>query len=181
MKIMSENGKIKHKIIYALIFLLIIVGITIFPAINYKPTENIAKNVEPSENKIVNNDLFSSFYEKAEELLQTMTLEEKIGQMFIVRFPESGVIEQIENYNPGGYILFGKDFKNETKSSILEKIQACQDASKIKLAMGVDEEGGTVVRVSSYTAFRSSRFLSPQALFKNGGLQAILDDSTEKI
>ena len=124
--------------------------------------------------------MFSEYYEQAENLLQTMTLEEKVGQMFLARFPESNVIEEIRNYNPCGYILFGRDFKNETKSSILKKLENCQNESKIKLVLGVDEEGGSVVRVSSYSAFRSNKFLSPQQLWEKGQLTAILEDSTEK-
>ncbi len=125
-------------------------------------------------------DLFEKYYSQSEETLKNMTLEEKVGQMFLARFPKSNVVEEIENYNPGGYILFGKDFENETKTSMLTKLQECQNASKIKLILGVDEEGGSVTRVSSYQAFRLSKFLSPQALWKQGGMQAILDDSTEK-
>lgn len=48
-----------------------------------------------------NTELFGKYYEKAEELLNNMTLEEKVGQMFLVRFPESGVINEIKNYYPG--------------------------------------------------------------------------------
>ena len=53
--------------------------------------------------------------------------------------------------------MFGRDFENETKTSILNEITECQNASKIKMFFGVDEEGGTVVRVSAYKAFRNSR------------------------
>lgn len=126
------------------------------------------------------NELFSQYYEKAEALENTMTLEEKVGQMFLARFPESGVIDEIKSQNPGGYILFGRDFDNETKSSMLQKLNECQENSKIKLALGVDEEGGTVVRVSSHKAFRSSKFKSPQQLWKQGQLPLILSDSKEK-
>lgn len=126
------------------------------------------------------NELFSEFYGQAEKLLQSMTLDEKIGQMFLARFPESGVTEEIKKYNPGGYILFSRDFKNETPDSIAAKLRECQNTSKIKLILGVDEEGGTVVRVSTYEAFRRSRFLSPQQLWENGQLPAILEDSKEK-
>lgn len=126
------------------------------------------------------NELFAKFYEPAEKLLQNMTLEEKIGQMFLARFPKNGVIEEIQNYYPGGYILFARDFKNETPESILSKLKECQNTSKIKMILGVDEEGGTVVRVSAYEAFRRDRFLSPQQLWANGQLPAILDDSKEK-
>ena len=125
-------------------------------------------------------DLFEKYYSQSEEILKNMTLEEKVGQMFLARFPNNNVIEEIENYGPGGYILFGKDFENETKKSMLTKLQECQNASKIKLILGVDEEGGSVTRVSSYQEFRPSKFLSPQALWRKGGIQAILDDSTEK-
>lgn len=127
-----------------------------------------------------NKELFAEFYGSAEKLLQNMTLEEKIGQMFLARFPKDGVIEEIQNYYPGGYILFARDFKNETPESILSKLKECQNTSKIKMILGVDEEGGTVVRVSAYEAFRRNRFLSPQQLWKNGQLPAIIEDSKEK-
>ena len=126
------------------------------------------------------NELFAKYYEKAEKLLKTMTLEEKVGQMFLVSFQKNEVIEQIKKYNPGGYILFARDFENETKNSILKKLQECQNVSKINLIFGVDEEGGEVVRVSRYSAFRKSKFLSPQQLWDKGKLLAILQDSTEK-
>ena len=109
-----------------------------------------------------------------------MTLVEKVGQMFLVRYPESGVINEIINYSPGGYILFSRDFENETKESILDELTECQNSSKIKMIFGVDEEGGTVVRVSSHKAFRDSKFKSPQEIWKEGQLPAILEDSKEK-
>ncbi len=175
------------KFLLLLIFILIVVGAFFwFKKNDSSINQNIAQ--EQAENEVIDNipeepkktELFEEYYEQAETLLETMTLEEKVGQMFLVRFPDSGISEQIQNYAPGGYILFEKDFKNETKKSIYDKLTNLQNVSKIKLIFGVDEEGGTVARVSSYKAFRSSKFLSPQKLFAKGGLQAILDDSTEK-
>ena len=46
------------------------------------------------------------------------------------------------------------------------------------LLIGVDEEGGTVVRVSRY--FRETRFQSPRALYEAGGLDALTADAAEK-
>lgn len=126
------------------------------------------------------NELFAKYYEQAEQIMKDMTIEEKVGQMFLVRYPDNGVIEQIKEEAPGGYILFGKDFDNETKESILKELTENQQASKIGLIFGVDEEGGTVVRVSSHKAFRSSKFQSPQELWKKGQLPTILEDSKEK-
>ena len=132
------------------------------------------------KNEDVSNELFAQYYETAEKIMQDMSIEEKVGQMFLVSYPDSGVIEQIKNETPGGYILFGKDFDNETKESILEELTEEQEASKIELIFGVDEEGGTVVRVSSHKAFRNSKFKSPQEIWKQGQLPAILEDSKEK-
>ncbi len=148
-------------------------------------TENTETNPEqPQETEETNlenvSDLFGAYYEKAKEQLQTMTLEEKVGQMFLARYPKEAEQKEIEALSPGGYILFGDDFKGETKTSILQKLSTKQQNSKIKLALGVDEEGGTVVRVSQYKAFRSTKFESPQALWKKGQLALILKDSTEK-
>ena len=126
------------------------------------------------------NELFAQYYKQAEQIMKDMTIEEKVGQMFLVRYPDNGVINQIKNEAPGGYILFGKDFDNETKESILKELTENQQASKIGLIFGVDEEGGTVVRVSSHKAFRSSKFQSPQELWKKGQLPTILEDSKEK-
>ena len=126
------------------------------------------------------NDLFIEYYDKAEALMNNMTLEEKVGQMFLARYPSRNVLSEIKNEKPGGYILFGRDFDNKSKQEIIEELQENQNASKIGLILGVDEEGGTVVRVSSHKEFRNSKFLSPQELYKQGGLQKVLEDSKEK-
>ncbi len=125
-------------------------------------------------------ELFESYYKKAEKLMKKMTLEEKVSQMFMARIPQKGVTTEIKKYRPGGYVLFAQDFQNETKSSMKKKISSYQKASKIPLVLSVDEEGGTVVRVSKYRAFRKSKFESPQYLYKKGGMNLILKDSTEK-
>ncbi len=126
-------------------------------------------------------ELFEKYYDKADELLNSMTLDEKVSQMFLVRYPgTTTALQEVSSEYPGGYILFGKDFSNSTKNDIINEISNLQNNSKINLFLAVDEEGGTVVRVSSYSNFRKSKFLSPQELFKIGGLQAILEDSTEK-
>lgn len=150
---------------------------------NNQTENNISNTTEKDEiieETEVSNDIFAEYYEKAEKLMEDMTLEEKVGQMFLARYPDDGVIEEIQSENPGGYILFGKDFDNETKESIEEELKANQEASKIGLIFGVDEEGGTVVRVSSHKAFRNSKFQSPQELWAKGQLPAIIEDSKEK-
>lgn len=138
---------------------------------------NTIENPTTNENK----DIFSDYYDKADAILSTMTLEEKVGQMFLARYPgASKANNEIKSYNPGGYILFGVDFKNKTKEQVTKEIANNQSNSKIKLLIAVDEEGGSVTRVSSYTNFRASKFKSPQDLNRAGGMETIINDSREK-
>lgn len=117
---------------------------------------------------------------RAEDLLAEMTLEEKVGQLFFVRCPDADKTKDIEIYHPGGYILFADHFKNKTPQSVQDEIAEFQKASKIPLLVGVDEEGGTVVRISRYPAFRSTPFLSPRNLYIAGGFDLIRQDTAEK-
>ena len=163
----------KSKIIIA-IFLVLLLIIAIIPKNNQMVVTNEIEEMPTRR------PLFEEYYEEARKIMSSMTLEEKVGQMFWVRYSKDANNE-ILNENPGGYILFATDFKKETKESILSKINENQKNSKIKMFFGVDEEGGTVVRVSKYPAFRETPFLSPQELFNEGGFDNILNDLDEKI
>lgn len=118
--------------------------------------------------------------EIAHNLLADMTLEEKVGQLFFVRCRKETAVSDITAYHPGGYILFSDDFENRTEESIRQAIQDYQSTSGLPMLIGVDEEGGTVNRISKYSAFRSSPFESPQTLFREGGLKRITEDTIEK-
>lgn len=186
------NSKGKGKIlIFILVAIVIILGI-LFAHMIYAPTLNpnntLDNNLNVStENTVAfdstsNNELFSTYYSQADSIISTMTLDEKVGQMFLARYPESSsmAIKEINEDTPGGYILFARDFKNETKDSIKQKLEECQNASKIDLFLGVDEEGGTVVRVSSYKNFRNYPFEAPRDIYSKSGMSGIINDSHEK-
>ena len=114
------------------------------------------------------------------DLISSMTLEEKVGQLFFVRCPADSAVEDVSAYHLGGYILFGRDTKDRTANELIQTIQRYQDAAAIPLLIGVDEEGGTVVRVSSNPHLRSEKFASPQRLYALGGMDRILADTREK-
>lgn len=116
----------------------------------------------------------------AKAILDGMTLEQKVGQLFLVRCPKNNKLEDIERYHFGGYILFSEDFKNETKSRIKRQTESFQNAAGIPMLIGVDEEGGPVVRISKYNAFRDTPFLSPRSLYDEGGFDLIRSDTAEK-
>ena len=118
---------------------------------------------------------------RLQTLLDSMTLEEKVGQLFFVRCPETNAVEDISTYHLGGYLLFGRDFKDGdnwlTKEQFLEKIQSYQDVAEIPLFIGSDEEGGTVTRASRNPNLFSETFKSPQKLNYIGGIEEILRDT----
>lgn len=116
----------------------------------------------------------------AEVYADSLTLEQQVAQLFFARCPDVQAAELAAQYDIGGYILFGRDFENQTPDSLRETIASYQQAAATPMLIGVDEEGGTVVRVSAYPAFRAGRFQSPQALFAEGGLERIQSDTKEK-
>ena len=135
---------------------------------------------EEEVKEIVNYGIFNDYYDLALNKLKSMTLEEKVGQMIFARLPQSKVKSVINDYHVGGFILFGVDFKNKTKKQVINEIKSYQDESKIPLLLGVDEEGGSVVRISSNSNLYSHSFLSPQEVYKNDGMDGIINDTIEK-
>ncbi len=88
--------------------------------------------------------------DQAQVILDKMSLEEKIGQMFLIRYSDDQTaLSDIAQYNPGGILLFAKDFE-------------------------------VVTRISRFTNFRSERFKSPQDLYAEGGFERIASDTDEK-
>ena len=119
------------------------------------------------------------------ERIAGMTLEEKVGQMFFVRCPETGAAEDVQTYHLGGLLLFGRDFKNAdggwlTVDEIREKLQGYQAAADLPLFIGSDEEGGTVTRASRNPNFRTEPYASPQELLVQNGVAQLRSDAAEK-
>lgn len=123
---------------------------------------------------------WAEYRSQAEDILSAMALEEKVGQLFFIRCPSVDAAEQIAAYHPGGILMFGQDFEGLTAEQTIEKIASYQQASAIPLLIGADEEGGTVARVSSNPLLRQSRFPSPQQLFNQSGMGAVVSDAEEK-
>jgi len=147
--------------------------------ISYKTVESTTeKNGTPSQ--FNDNGIFSTYYVLANNKLKELSLEEKIGQLLLVRYPDSGAIDDLKKYNFGGFVFFAKDFKDKTKTQVVSMIRDLQKNSKIPLLTAVDEEGGKVVRVSSNPNLASAPFKSPSELYKTGGLDLIRQDTKDK-
>lgn len=114
-----------------------------------------------------------------EEIMGQMSLEERVGQLFLARCDASVAEEHAAQYHLGGYVLFGRDFENETPDSLRSTLSGYQSAAKIPLLIAVDEEGGTVTRVSRYPAFRRLPFVSPRESYNSGGMEMALDNERD--
>lgn len=124
--------------------------------------------------------IFSNYYILASRKLKEMTLDEKIAQLLLVRYPDKDAVQILKKYQFGGYVFFEKDFKDKIPEEVQGMMAELQDVSKIPILTAVDEEGGKVVRISSNPKLRSEKFKSSQELYKEGGFDLIKKDTVEK-
>ena len=115
-------------------------------------------------------------------LLAAMTLEEKVGQLFVARRPQEDdrAMAAITDYHLGGFTLYACDYEHRTPEEIRALMASYREAAKINPFIAVDCEGGRVVRASKYSAYRDTNFKSPRQLFAEGGYEAIDADTREK-
>ena len=164
--------RIKPFFVY-LFFAFVILGLVYANQQNQQAIEARVEKTEAMINKSETDDKNKVIADR----LATMTLEEKVGQLFWARVPYSQQIEDIKSYHLAGYLLFGKDFEGQTLESMKALTDSYQATSKVPLLIGSDEEGGTVTRISSIL---DTPFQSPMTLYQNGGLEAIVADTKSK-
>ncbi len=117
---------------------------------------------------------------KIDHMLYSMTLEEKVGQLFLPRFPDASVNTVTKQYHPAGYTLYEKDFSGKTKAQVTDMLRSCQQVSEVPLFLAVDEEGGSVIRVSSNVNLAPEPFRSPQKIYQASGIEGIRTDTRKK-
>ena len=167
-----------------IVSLIIIIIILLAGFYVYKNKDTLFDKKSISTQKINNKNeipdgIFKDYYEKAQDKVNDMSLEEKIGQLFLVRY-EKNDTTYLNNFYPGGYILFAKDFNNHTKEEMQKELSDLQKISKYPLILGVDEEGGFVTRISRYPAFRNEKFKSPRDYYQEGGYELVEKTENEK-
>lgn len=168
------------------IFLILLICLILVGCNNIKDGVSKKDKKEKKESTRLNipsdyndNGIFEEYYEKAYKKLKSMKVEEKVGQMLLVRM-SSEATSMINDYNVAGFVMFANDFKDKTKEDIKREINQYQKLSKIPLLFAVDEEGGSVVRISKYKNFREYPFSSPQDIYKQNGMNGIIEDTKEK-
>lgn len=120
----------------------------------------------------------------ATDIISKMTLEEKIGQLFVLNLEHldtskgsyfeyrkitKKMIENLQKYHIGGVILFARNI--ETIEQTKELINDLQDNTKVPLYISVDEEGGNVARIGSNANMRTSTFPPMEQVGDSGDTQ----------
>lgn len=128
---------------------------------------------------------------RAEEILSTMTLEEKIWQLFVVR-PEtlasggssggdgeldavtsSSAVVSLSEKPVGGVVLFAQNI--ETRSQTISLISGMQEKSALGLLISVDEEGGIVSRIGKNENMGTTQIVSMASIGATGDPDAAYD------
>jgi beta-N-acetylhexosaminidase len=118
-------------------------------------------------------------------LLESMTLREKVGQLFIARaeqlLPEAGFITEVTpeletaltEYPLGGIILFADNVV--TPEQLLALNAGLSEVSEIPPFIAVDEEGGLVARLAKNRAFHLPRYTSAMDVGASGNPEDALE------
>lgn len=120
-----------------------IIGITILAAIiAFSLAMNALTNV-PEETPVP---------DPLKEQIETMSLQEKIGQLIIVGVDEYEVndnaLRLIREYYVGGFVLFKKNIRDADQMlALVNSLKEANAANAIPLFLALDEEGGSVSRM----------------------------------
>ncbi|MBN4069576.1 beta-N-acetylhexosaminidase [bacterium AH-315-G05] len=149
---------IKQNIIWIMIIINTIVGFLIQPSMNIFEIKEFQDEMTSivEENKQDETDL------KIKNLINNMTIEEKIGQMIMVSFYEHQIHEFISNKRIGGFILFSNNVHAPMQTR--ELTGKIDEITKIYLDVppfiAIDQEGGKVSRIDSiFPSFENNRVL----------------------
>ena len=108
-----------------------------------------------------------------EKILQSMTLEEKIGQMMMVGFYgttlNDDIIYSLNAFHFGGIIYYDRNLESVEQAKKLSADLNAAANQKLPLLISIDEEGGRVVR--------GKNFLEPAPSQEEIGLSGNFDEA----
>lgn len=138
----------KKIIIIVIMIIIIILGILL-------NNKNIFSNVEESKSAqeeipIAQQNL--TIDEKVDKIVASMSQTEKLGQMMMIGIQGTKVdddsLYMLNQYHMGGVILFDRNMKSPEQVKQLTSDLQAQSNEKVPLFIGIDEEGGDVVRMA---------------------------------
>ena len=114
------------------------------------------------------------------QFINTMTLEEKVAQLFIIRPQNIGVTtsatqmtpELLAQYPVGGFILAMENILDERQ---ITDLCAAMKTGRIPAFVSTDEEGGLVSRFADHSAFDLPKYKSAGAVGASGNREDALE------
>ena len=132
--------------------------------------------------------MFLTFSTASADFISSMTLREKVGQLFVIRpdqleislSPEqihdtrkfgvksiSPLMRQtMKQYPAGGFVIFAKNF--DSPAQLTRYTKSLKDMCKIPPIMAIDEEGGQISRIANSKGFKVRKFESMKAIGQSG-------------
>lgn len=137
----------KQKIIGIVIIIVIVLAIL---GINNRNIFNDNEQVIQDKQQIKQENL--TIDEKVDKTVESMSQTEKLGQMVMIGIQGTKVdddsLYMLNQYHMGGVILFDRNMENPEQVKQLTSDLQAQSNEKVPLFIGIDEEGGDVVRMA---------------------------------
>ena len=137
----------KQKIIGIVIIIVIVLAIL---GINNRNIFNDNEQVIQDKQQIKQENL--TIDEKVDKIVASMSQTEKLGQMVMIGIQGTKVdddsLYMLHQFHMGGVILFDRNMESPEQVKQLTSDLQAQSNEKIPLFIGIDEEGGDVVRMA---------------------------------
>ena len=137
----------KQKIIGIVIIIIIVLAIL---GINNRNIFNDNKQIIQDKQQIKQENL--TIDEKVDKIVASMSQTEKLGQMMMIGIQGTKVdddsLYMLNQYHMGGVILLDRNMKSPEQVKQLTSDLQAQSNEKVPLFIGIDEEGGDVVRMA---------------------------------
>ena len=137
----------KQRIIGIVIIIIIVLAIL---GINNRSIFNDDEQVIQDKQQIKQENL--TIDEKVDQIVASMSQTEKLGQMVMIGIQGTKVdddsLYMLNQYHMGGVILLDRNMKSPEQVKQLTSDLQAQSNEKVPLFIGIDEEGGDVVRMA---------------------------------
>lgn len=137
----------KQRIIGIVIIIIIVLAIL---GINNRSIFNDDEQVIQDKQQIKQENL--TIDEKVDQIVESMSQTEKLGQMVMIGIQGTKVdddsLYMLNQYHMGGVILFDRNMESPEQVKQLTSDLQAQSNEKVPLFIGIDEEGGDVVRMA---------------------------------
>ncbi len=147
------------KLIFFLLFLTLAFFIFFKTTISSDFTVNDINNVINKKKALSSYDKYR-IDKQTEETYEKFSLKQKVGQLFMLSISSTTLTDQttdlIKNYHIGGIVLTGGNVSSQ--GQLLNLTKSLQAQSKVPLFIAIDQEGGTVARISWDSASNISQY-----------------------